>query len=771
MKIYASRAVIAVVAFYLCLQIVGGHAGAQGPAPGWWLWAPTNLHIVKATNQRDASPDGVQSPDTAPPATESFTSYTWTSTGWSTFGLALEKGIATDGVQVGAFTTQTDVKVRHDDGSIRFAIVTVDITRAGRYGIKDSSAAMGTFLPRIPIAAATFTVSGRTHTAKMPSTMSPDCWLDGPLVKECRSIVTLDNNPAGTAQHLRVYFDTRVYSDGKSRVDVTVDNTKNIATANAVTYSVDLAVEGKSVFSKTATVTPGAGTLTAATAVRNATVTRHGLTSADVGKYVRLTSGTYATQFRRIRSIVDANTIGMDWYFPAALTDVSWELVTFVHPLHTRWRKTFAVNGFVEAEIVPDFQRLYESRATFPYLSSVTAAAYTNAGEDGGYYPPYVGYRWDILGIGNHEFYMPAPGGREELGFRPMVTAQYLAHKTQDLRQLVLRYGDLSGSRTVHFTDASDAMVHTGDLPTFAVAPVGCQGDGITAPAGGGPCPDTANGYWAENSAAHQPSVAMIPYLLTGDRYYADELKSWAEWCIISWGASGRTAQNALQILTSSIQVRALGWTLRDLTDAAVWLPDNDRHKPHFKALLQANLDNLQAYSVSFTGDPVLHSRPLNQATTLPGYFQGWMQIYLALGLHHAARNGFTATGGGTDLRDRIVDYWITRQTSAPVWPVEDCCPYFLWWKNGANGSPFMTLAQQYRYNSTVVPRIFPTAPNGTPRYGEHRIAALIGLETKHPKAQAAYDAIMTIPDLVTKHLDTMATALGPAFAFDFFHQ
>src|SRR5262245_18044400 len=43
--------------------------------------------------------------------------------GWATFGEAVPRGVAFDGVKIGTFDTQTDVKSRWDDGSIRFAIV------------------------------------------------------------------------------------------------------------------------------------------------------------------------------------------------------------------------------------------------------------------------------------------------------------------------------------------------------------------------------------------------------------------------------------------------------------------------------------------------------------------------------------------------------------------------------------------------------------------------------------------------------------------------
>ena len=44
--------------------------------------------------------------------------------GWATFGLALPQGAARGAVAVGTLPTQTDVKTRWPDGSIRFAVVT-----------------------------------------------------------------------------------------------------------------------------------------------------------------------------------------------------------------------------------------------------------------------------------------------------------------------------------------------------------------------------------------------------------------------------------------------------------------------------------------------------------------------------------------------------------------------------------------------------------------------------------------------------------------------
>src|SRR3954464_6965188 len=63
--------------------------------------------------------------------------------GWATFGEAVPRGVAFDALQVGSFQTQTDVKTRWDDHSIRFAIVTVNATADGDYAVVAAATAAG----------------------------------------------------------------------------------------------------------------------------------------------------------------------------------------------------------------------------------------------------------------------------------------------------------------------------------------------------------------------------------------------------------------------------------------------------------------------------------------------------------------------------------------------------------------------------------------------------------------------------------------------------
>ena len=61
--------------------------------------------------------------------------------GWATFGVVLPRGEAFGALQVGKLATQTDVKSRWDDNSIKSAVVSANVPSAGHYPIVAAEAA------------------------------------------------------------------------------------------------------------------------------------------------------------------------------------------------------------------------------------------------------------------------------------------------------------------------------------------------------------------------------------------------------------------------------------------------------------------------------------------------------------------------------------------------------------------------------------------------------------------------------------------------------
>ena len=76
--------------------------------------------------------------------------------GWITFGQAVPQGVIPNGsaIQAGTLATQTDVKNRWADGSIRFAILTVNVPTSGTYPLHVASIPSGTMTPALPTASA-----------------------------------------------------------------------------------------------------------------------------------------------------------------------------------------------------------------------------------------------------------------------------------------------------------------------------------------------------------------------------------------------------------------------------------------------------------------------------------------------------------------------------------------------------------------------------------------------------------------------------------------
>ena len=94
---------------------------------------------------------------------------------------------------------------------------------------------------------------------------------------------------------------------------------------------------------------------------------------------------------------------------------------------------------------------------------------------------------------------------------------------------------------------------------------------------------------------AHQPSIAFVPYLLTGDRYYAEEMAFWANYGMVRTypGDGMRSSQGIL----ANNEVRGFGWALRNLADAAAYYPDASPVKAYLSQKVINNLQWLDAYA------------------------------------------------------------------------------------------------------------------------------------------------------------------------------
>ena len=156
---------------------------------------------------------------------------------------------------------------------------------------------------------------------------------------------------------------------------------------------------------------------------------------------------------------------------------------------------------------------------------------------------------------------MTATGERFDIGPVTEYIAEYLCTGSDMARGTLLAQAEASGSLPWHFRDEETlAPLNTIDHSSatiYAATPTS-QWPTVAMPA------DTG----IELDVAHQPQLAAIPFLMTGDPYYLEELQFAATYNLLS-GPRTAPAQ------WGSGQVRAYAWSLRTLALAAALTPED----------------------------------------------------------------------------------------------------------------------------------------------------------------------------------------------------
>ena len=579
------------------------------------------------------------------PAAGSLATYAFTSPGWATFGLALPRGEAFTGLRVGQLITQVDVKNRWPDGSIRYAILTVRVEETGSYDIYESAPATGSFTPLIPTARLELNIEGKTlYVSNLPATINADLWLDGPLVKEWR-VRDIPAHDGAAHPFLSNIWDVRVYSDGTGTVDATVENIRDVAEADGVVYGVDIYVNGAVAYHH-AMSRPGKNPITdIGGSYTDCVSVEHGLVS---GNNIRITSGPASGEVFCVSGLGNgaaADTIYLlGRRFPiGAIVEESWESV-FYHQYGARWRKVIPTEVFVEAFTQIDFTPFIRANAVPEYMPTVYDAAVLRG------YGDWQGA--DPLGYSSMCVYMPTTGGRPDIGPYPRWAARYMARQTSELREQTLSLGDLAGSWAIHFAkNEPSQLMSLDENPNYYL---NTQTSAENKPLNN--LRGRSNGYY---NSAHAPSLPYIPYLITGNRYYSDEMLFRANYAVLSaypgYPGSALLRRGAQGILWEQ-EMRAIAWALRDLTDAAFFLPDGSPYKNYFKRIMDTNLQVMDEYVAAL--EPPLGIVNFGGSRASDNeQFAPWQYAYFAWALQHAIEQGEApayAEPAGSIVRDSI---------------------------------------------------------------------------------------------------------------------
>jgi hypothetical protein len=346
-------------------------------------------------------------------------------------------------------------------------------------------------------------------------------------------------------------------------------------------------------------------------------------------------------------------TVENDWAYEPAPQNFTYDAKVLVaakpvytkaaltHLHHARWRKVFWFNGEApQVHVKHNTAYLIGTRALPNYDQTLVIPESSLASLK----TRWTGAITEPMAVGLVNSYMPSTGGRDDIGLLPGWAAQYLLSMDKRAKDVTLGTADLAGSWSSHYRDRNtDQPVSLVDYPYMTI--LGRSTDTmnpVTRKYEAFPNCATTTACATPNThdTSHQPSFAYLPYLLTGDYYYLEELQFWAMYNVFSSNPGYR--QNVKGLFQSD-QVRGQAWALRTVAEAAYITPDNDRLKSHLSGFVNSNLDwynstytnnaTANALGVVINGYSIVYSNGTGLAP--------WQDDFFTSAVGHTADLGF----------------------------------------------------------------------------------------------------------------------------------
>ncbi len=298
-----------------------------------------------------------------------------------------------------------------------------------------------------------------------------------------------------------------------------------------------------------------------------------------------------------------------------------------VQPSYTRWRQLFWWDQPVAAYVEQNLDYLKKTRILPNYVPE-KAVSPAEVAKD---YSRFVA-KSAPLEEGIIAPYMPMTGGRGDIAPLPSWTVNYLLTMDKRAYAVTLGSGDLAGSFSSHYRNPKTNRPATSEeFPNLSTH------SNLVGRPHNLELPDTG-GFKSKlvPQRAHEPSLAFIPYVVTGDRYYLEELQFWSQWN--AWGTDPANRGHGKGLISWD-EIRGQGWSLRTLAQAAYITPENDPLKQVLLRELKANIDNYNTLYVNNPKANVLHAA--FTATKSWSDFAPWMDDYLSWAAGYTVQLGF----------------------------------------------------------------------------------------------------------------------------------
>lgn len=297
-------------------------------------------------------------------------------------------------------------------------------------------------------------------------------------------------------------------------------------------------------------------------------------------------------------------------------------------PHQTRWRKVIWYKSYPNVTFVTDKIYLTKTGA-FPYYDITLPISQSTIDKWPTSFP--------IMSNGNLTNIMGNAGAQPGIGLLPQWSALYLVTANSKLRDNVIANGEAGGSYPIHYRNKLTKNILTIDEypyitelgnPENTYNPTTKKYESLPV------ANDTLSKYSPDD--AHQPSIAYLPYILTGDYYLLDELKYWVNWNMLIANPEYRQTTKGLLYWG---QVRSQAWGIRSLGQAAFILPSDDELKPYFIEKLNNNIDWYIANVV--TGPRTTPLNYIDAKIYSPYGFAPWMDNFFTSAFGYIIQLGF----------------------------------------------------------------------------------------------------------------------------------
>ena len=360
----------------------------------------------------------------------------------------------------------------------------------------------------------------------------------------------------------------------------------------------------------------------------------------------------------------------------------------FTHYHHARWHKVVWTDAAAQplSRVRHHMPYFMASKAVWNYDLGLKIAEASLAKDDA----DLAKARTDQaalgpMGNGLLEKYFPMTGGRSDIGPYPRWTANYLVSQDQRAQEVMLSIADAAAAVPIHYRDEDTSYpLDLDSYPTVSITP------SWSSPV----LPTVVDGttIWTPD-IAHQASYAYVPYFITGDAFYLDEMMFWTAW---NAATPNPTYRDGGQGLAKDNQVRGQAWAMRALGETYRSLPDNHPRKSYFGGRLATNLD---WYAKQYPLNPNASSLyPLNAIPKPdePHLTGPWQNDYFGIVFAQLAEN--------SDPNAKVVLDWVSKfnlgrfNAEAEGFCTARAAAYY-WTIVDANKAPYTTWKSLYQAN------------------------------------------------------------------------